>query len=200
MRFERKHHPEETEQKNHRIACYGNMRRNRVAFRPRIRTVDTWNTKIGKTMHISRGIRTVAMLEGAKGVVVLLAGFGLFSLVHRDVQRFAEILVTHAHLDPASRTPRVFIEFARRIDDARLWQLAAGAMAYSAIRLIEAYGLWYGRTWGAALAAASGAVYLPFELRELAHHPSLLSLSLVALNLGIVGYMLYSLRRRTAPR
>jgi uncharacterized membrane protein (DUF2068 family) len=140
------------------------------------------------------------MLEGAKGAVVLLAGFGLFSLVHRDVQRFAEILVAHAHLNPASRTPRVFLEFASGVDDARLWQLAAGAMAYSAVRLIEAYGLWYGRRWGEAFAAASGAVYVPFELRELAHRPGALSLALLAINLGIVGYMLYSLRRRTAPR
>lgn len=99
-------------------------------------------------MHIARGIRAVAMLEGAKGAVVLLAGFGLFSLVHRDVQRFAEILVTHAHLNPASRVPRVFLAFASRLDDARLWQLAAGATAYSAVRLVEAYGLWYGRRWG----------------------------------------------------
>jgi uncharacterized membrane protein (DUF2068 family) len=151
-------------------------------------------------MHVSRGLRTVAMLEGAKGVVVLLAGFGLFSLAHRDVQRFAEILVAHGHLNPASRTPQVFIEFARRLDDARLWQLAAGAMAYSAVRLIEAYGLWYGRRWGEAFAAASGAVYVPFELRELVRRPSALSLALLAINLGIVGYMLYSLRRRTAGR
>lgn len=140
------------------------------------------------------------MLEGAKGLVVLLAGFGLFSLVHRDVQHVTEILVTHAHMNPASRTPRVFIEFAGRLDDARLWQLAAGAMAYSAVRLIEAYGLWYGRRWGEVFAAASGAVYVPFELRELVHRPGALSLALLAINLGIVGYMLYSLRHRAAPR
>lgn len=151
-------------------------------------------------MHISRGIRAVALLEGAKGAVVLLAGFGLFSLIHHDVQRFAEILVTHAHLNPASRTPRVFIAFAGRLDDARLWQLAAGAMAYSAVRLIEAYGLWYGRRWGEAFAAASGAVYVPFELRELVHRPGALSLALLVLNVGIVGYMLYSLRRRRPVR
>jgi uncharacterized membrane protein (DUF2068 family) len=151
-------------------------------------------------MHISRGIRTVALLEGAKGAVVLLAGFGLLSLVNRDVQRFAELLVTHTHLNPASHTPRVFLAFASRLDNARLWQLAAGAMAYSAVRLVEAYGLWYGRKWGEAFAAASGAVYVPFELRELVHRPGLLSLSLLAVNVGIVGYMLYSLRQRRSVR
>ena len=149
-------------------------------------------------MHISRGIRAVALLEGAKGAVVLLAGFGLFSLVHRDVQRVAEVLVTHAHLNPASRVPQVFLAFAHRLDDARLWQLAAGAMAYSAVRLVEAYGLWYGRRWGEAFAAASGAVYVPFEVRELIHRPGLLSAALLLVNLVVVGYMLYALRRRTA--
>jgi uncharacterized membrane protein (DUF2068 family) len=108
--------------------------------------------------------------------------------------------VTHAHLNPASHRPRVFIELAGRLNDARLWQLACGALAYSAVRLIEAYGLWYDRRWGEAFAAASGAVYLPFELRELYHRPSLLSACLVAVNLGLVAFMIYSLRPRTEAR
>jgi uncharacterized membrane protein (DUF2068 family) len=151
-------------------------------------------------MRLSQGIRTVALFEAAKGIVVLLAGFGLFSLVHRDVQHLAETLVTHAHLNPASHRPRVFIELAGRLNDARLWQLACGALAYSAVRLIEAYGLWYERRWGEAFAAASGAIYLPFELKELYHRPSLLSVGLVALNLGLVVFMIYSLRRRVEAR
>jgi uncharacterized membrane protein (DUF2068 family) len=151
-------------------------------------------------MYLSQGIRTVAVFEAAKGIVVLLAGFGLFSLVHRDVQHIAEVLVTHAHLNPASHRPRVFIELAGRLNDGRLWQLACGALAYSAVRLVEAYGLWYDRRWGEAFAAASGAIYLPFELREFHYRPSLLSAGLAAFNLGLVVFMVYSLRRRTEAR
>ncbi len=151
-------------------------------------------------MRLSQGIRTVAVIEAAKGLVVLLTGFGLFALLHRDVQQLAEALVRHAHLNPASHTPRVFLEFAGRLDDAHLMQLAAAALAYSAVRMIEAYGLWYQRTWGEGFAAAGGAVYLPFEFRELFHQPSLLSACLLAVNLGVVGFMIYSLRRRRAAR
>lgn len=151
-------------------------------------------------MQLSQGIRTVALLEAAKGIVVLLAGCGLFSLIHHDVQRLAETLVTHVHLNPASHRPHVFLELVGRLNDARLWQLAAGAIAYSLVRLVEAYGLWYERTWGEAFAAASGAVYLPFELRELWHRPGLLSACLVAVNAGIVGFMLYSMRRNRQAR
>lgn len=151
-------------------------------------------------MRLSQGIRTVAAIEAAKGLVVLLTGFGLFALVHRNVQQLAEALVAHAHLNPASHAPRVFLDYAGKLDDAHLMQLAAAALAYSAVRLVEAYGLWYERSWGEGLAAASGAVYLPFELRELVHRPSLLSAGLLAVNLAVVAFMIYSLRQRRATR
>lgn len=151
-------------------------------------------------MRLSQGIRTVAAIEAAKGLVVLLTGFGLFALVHRNVQQLAEALVAHAHLNPASHTPRVFLDYAGKLDDAHLMQLAAAALAYSAVRLVEAYGLWYERSWGEGLAAASGAVYLPFELRELVHRPSLLSAGLLIVNLAVVAFMIYSLRQRRATR
>ncbi len=151
-------------------------------------------------MRLSQGLRAVAALEAAKGMVVLLTGFGLFALLHRDVQRLAELLVAHAHLNPASHTPRVFVELAGRLDDARLLQLAAAALAYSGLRMVEAYGLWHGRAWAEGLAAASGAIYLPFELDELARRPGLLSAGLLAINLAIVAFMVYSLKRRRAAR
>ncbi|MEW6023415.1 MAG: DUF2127 domain-containing protein [Pseudomonadota bacterium] len=151
-------------------------------------------------MRLSQGIRAVAAIEAAKGLVVLLTGFGLFALVHRNVQQLAEALVTHAHLNPAAHTPRVFLDYAGKLDDGHLMGLAAAALAYSAVRMVEAYGLWFERAWGEAFAAASGAVYLPFECRELLHRPSLLSAALLAVNLGVVGFMIYSLRQRRAAR
>lgn len=151
-------------------------------------------------MRLSQGLRTVAALEAAKGAVVLLAGFGLFALLHQNVQAFAEALVRHAHLNPASHTPRVFIAYASRLDDAQLLQLAAAAFSYAALRMVEAYGLWHGRAWGEVLAAASGAIYVPFELEELVRRPGLLSAGLLAVNLGIVAFMLCSLKRRRTSR
>jgi len=151
-------------------------------------------------MRRAQGIRTVALLEAAKGVVVLLGGFGLFALLHRNVQAFAEELVRHAHLNPASHTPRVFIEYAAHLDDAHLAQLALGAFAYASLRLAEAYGLWFERSWGEGVAAASGAIYLPFELRELFARPGALTFCLLLLNLAVVLFMIDSLRRRRAAR
>ncbi|WP_288377897.1 DUF2127 domain-containing protein [uncultured Massilia sp.] len=151
-------------------------------------------------MRRAQGIRTVALLEAAKGVVVLLTGFGLFALLHRNVQVFAEELVRHSHLNPASHMPRVFIDYAGHLDDAGLMQLAFAAIAYSSVRLVEAYGLWFERAWGEGVAAFSGAIYLPFELRELFTKPGLLTFCLLLINLAIVLFMIDNLlRRRSAP-
>ena len=53
------------------------------------------------------GVRAVGVFEAAKGVVVLIAGLGLLSLVHRDAQHAAETIVRHLHLNPARHYPRV---------------------------------------------------------------------------------------------
>ena len=64
---------------------------------------------MGFRLH-NAGLRIVALFEGAKGVLVLAAGFGLLSLIHHDVQGMAEEVVRHFHLNPASRYPRIFLQ------------------------------------------------------------------------------------------
>ena len=154
-------------------------------------------------MRLSGALRTVAVWEAAKGALVLLVGFGVLSLVHRDLQRFAEQLVAHAHLNPAARYPRIFLDLADRLTDARAWLLAAGAAAYAAARFIEAYGLWFGRWWAEWFAALSGAIYIPFELLELYRRASLVSAGFLLVNAAIVAVMVYAVfdrHRREARR
>lgn len=151
-------------------------------------------------MRFSKTLRTVAMVEAAKGVLVLVVGFGLLSLVHHDVQRFAERLVAHLHLNPAAHYPRIFIDLANKVTDARLLALAGGAALYSVVRFIEAYGLWLARRWAEWFAAASAGIYLPFEIFELYKRVSWLGLGALALNLGVVAVMLYFLFRKNTEK
>lgn len=140
-------------------------------------------------------VRTVALLEAAKGILVILTGFGALSLIHHDVQQFAERLVGHLHLNPAKHFPQIFIEAAAHLTDARLWTLAGFAAAYGLVRLVEAYGLWHGRRWAEWFATVSGAIYVPFEFYELLHKVSWLSLAVLVVNLLVVGLMVFALLR-----
>ncbi len=135
-------------------------------------------------------------MEAFKGVVVLAAASGLLALLHHDLHRLAGVLIAHAHLNPASKYPKIFLDAAAGVTDLRLWQLAAGATAYSVLRLVEAYGLFKQRACAEVLAATSGAVYVPFELMELFNSPSLLAALLLALNLAVVAVMVRALKSR----
>jgi uncharacterized membrane protein (DUF2068 family) len=139
------------------------------------------------------GVRTVAIFEAAKGTLVLLAGLGVLSLLHRDVQAIAERLVRSSHLNPASRYPHIFLDAASRVTDARLWALAAAAGLYSAIRGIEAYGLWKERRWAEWFALVSGALYVPVEIYEVFHRFTWVKVAVLTTNVAIVAYMAYAL-------
>ena len=135
------------------------------------------------------GIKAAALFEALKGLLVILAGFGLLAFVHHDAQAFAERLVVHLHLNPARHYPRVFIEAARRLTDARIWLIATGAFAYSALRFAEAYGLWRARPWAQWIGIVSGGVYLPVEVIALIRRPTILKAILLLLNVLLVAYL-----------
>ena len=141
-------------------------------------------------------MRAIAIFEGVKGAMVLLAGFGALAFLHRDLQAIADTIVRHSHLDPASRYPRIFLDAAAATNDTRILGLAAGAAAYSAVRFIEAYGLWYARPWAELFAAASGAMYMPFEIYSWLHRHHWHAALAFVLNLMVVTFMIYALIRR----
>jgi uncharacterized membrane protein (DUF2068 family) len=141
------------------------------------------------------GLRMVAAVEATKGLLILAVGAGFFSLVHRDVQAVAEHVVRALHMNPASHTPRVFLDLAEKLTSTRLQLLALGATAYATLHLVEAYGLWRARRWAEWLTVVAGGFYIPFELYELWVRASWLKAALLAVNVVIVIYLIRELRR-----
>jgi len=135
------------------------------------------------------GLKMVALLETTKGVLVLAAGFGLLSLLHQDVGQAAEELVRLFHLNPASHTPRIFIEAAAKLTDSRLWLLASAALGYSLVRFTEAAGLWLRKTWAEWFGALAGGIYIPIEIYELFERVTWARVAVFAVNAIIVGYL-----------
>ncbi len=144
---------------------------------------------------LSDGVRAIALVEAAKGALVLLAGVGAFTLVHRDVQEVAERVVRLFHLNPASHYPQIFLDAAARVDDGRILALAALAFLYASVRMVEAFGLWNEKRWAEWFAALSGGVYVPLEIYEVWERASWPRVGLLGINLAIVGYMALTLWR-----
>jgi uncharacterized membrane protein (DUF2068 family) len=137
-------------------------------------------------------LRSVAILELSKGLLVVLVGAGLLSLSRRgfDSEAIARHLLGLLHLH-RGRLYEVFLRAAARLGDAGLIKVAVIAGLYSAMRFVESYGLWKQRVWGEWVALISGASYLPLEIYGLIRHPNTVKWVVFLLNLVIVLYMVY---------
>jgi uncharacterized membrane protein (DUF2068 family) len=146
------------------------------------------------------GLRTIAVFEAFKGLLALAAASGLFLLMHRDVEDIADRIVDHLHLDPASHYPSIFLAAAAKASPEYIRLIAVGALAYAAIRIAEAYGLWRDRSWAEWLGVVTGLIYVPFEVMAFAHRPGPEPLLALATNVGIVLFLGARLRRRALRR
>jgi uncharacterized membrane protein (DUF2068 family) len=135
------------------------------------------------------GLRTIAVFEAVKGVLVLAVGFGVWRLRHRDIDDFVDRIVSFFHINPEGHLSNIFAKAAGHLTEKTLVLVALGALVYSLIRFAEAYGLWRARAWAEWFALISGTIYIPFEIHALLHHPNPIKWAILLINIAIVLYM-----------
>jgi len=154
-----------------------------------------------------RGLRTVAIIEATKGVLVLLAAFGFFEIIHHniDLDAVAGNLLYFFHVNSNLRISHVVMRLAGRMMDADVLTVLTIATVYSSLRFIESYGLWRQRVWAEWLAIVSGAIYLPYELYKLVRRPNAIHWAILLINIVVVAYIAWVRwddiqERRSTPR
>ncbi len=140
--------------------------------------------------HASKaGLRTVAVFEAAKGILVLVLAATLIAMRDR-MEDLAEELLYHLHIGFDHHWAQALLRGASDLGDMRIWTVLALAFAYAAVRFVEAWGLWYRRVWAEWFALLSGMLYLPIEVFKVVQHRHWIAVAVLAINLGIVLYML----------
>jgi uncharacterized membrane protein (DUF2068 family) len=136
-----------------------------------------------------KGLHVVAAFEALKGFLVLAAGFGLLRFIHHDLQKLGEHLVVHFGMHEHSS--QIFMRIISGLHDRELVMIACLAFAYSALRFVEAYGLWKQRTWAQWLAIISGGLYLPLEFYGLYNHFTILKSLVTLFNILLLVYLVW---------
>lgn len=144
----------------------------------------------------SGSLRAVALFEAAKGVLTLLAGFGLLTLLHRDVEAIAATAIRTLHLHPEGHYPALFLQYAEGVTDARVWGVFLGGLLYALVRFTESYGLWHERPWAEWFGALAGGIYIPFELYELSLGVSLIKIAALVINLVVILVLALNIQKR----
>jgi uncharacterized membrane protein (DUF2068 family) len=144
--------------------------------------------------HNLQALRAIASFELAKGLLVLFAAVGVVFIVGRDPWDIADGILHLLHISPDHHFAQLFLDWADTLTDAKLWTVAAAAALYAILRFVEAYGLWYARTWAEWIALISGSMYVPYEIYKLIHRQSIIHITIFVINVAIVVYMAYLLK------
>ncbi len=134
-------------------------------------------------------LRTLAVLEAAKGALVFAAACGLLSLRHTDLHAATDAFLLHHGIDPERHYTRLLIESVARATNHHVGQIAGFGFAYAVVRFAEGYGLWQGKHWAEWFAVISAGLYLPFELSHFVHRPGPLTGVVILLNVALVLYV-----------
>jgi uncharacterized membrane protein (DUF2068 family) len=145
-------------------------------------------------------LRSIALLEILKGLLVLAAACGILSMRHTDLHAATDAFLLRHGIDPETPYRRLAIESVAQASHHHVGELVLFAVAYALLRLAEGYGLWRGKHWAEWFAILSVGLYLPLELAHIARRPTVLNTGLMILNVALVLYLGRLLIRERARR
>jgi uncharacterized membrane protein (DUF2068 family) len=145
-----------------------------------------------KLFAIERGIRFVIFGAVAVGIWRFANSRSIAQAINKDIpiiRDFAKELgftLNHALLSK--------IQSLLHISSSNLRLLALGVTGLAIVSGIEAFALWQAKRWGEYFAMIVTSLGLPFEIYELSKAVTITKIILFALNLLLVGYLVYSRR------
>jgi uncharacterized membrane protein (DUF2068 family) len=142
-----------------------------------------------------RGLRLIAAFKLLKGLALLAVGIGALKLLHKDVAAIVLHWITAFQVDPRGHYIQLLLAKLAIVDDRRLKELSVGTFIYSAVFLTEGVGLALGKRWAEYLTILTTASLLPIEVYELVKHAGIGKVVALVINLAVVVYLIWELRR-----
>jgi uncharacterized membrane protein (DUF2068 family) len=138
----------------------------------------------------------IGLFKLFKGISLLIVGFGLLRLLHRDVATEVEHWIEVLRVDPDNRFIHRGLVRVFNVTPKQLRELSAGTFVYAAIFLTEATGLLARKHWAEYMTLISTGLFVPLEVYEIYRHFTILKLAVTVVNVLIVWYLAARLKRR----
>ena len=140
-------------------------------------------------------IRLIAVFKFLKAGLLIALGIGLFKLLHKDVGDVLEHWCQALRLDPGRHFVNLALEKATNVSPEQVKKLGLGSFLYAGLFLAEGTGLWLRKRWGEWLTVIITSSLVPVEIYEIHKHFSYVKVGVLALNIAIVVYLIYRMRR-----
>jgi uncharacterized membrane protein (DUF2068 family) len=150
---------------------------------------------MSSTRSRPKGVLYIAVYKILEGLLLLAAAFGVLKLLHHDVAAVVYHWVNVVRIDPGNFFIHRLLERLADVDDRKLKELSVGTFIYSALALTQGVGLALAKRWAEYFTVIITISFIPLELLEIYRHATLLKIILLIVNLIVVAYLIFELRR-----
>ena len=144
----------------------------------------------------ARGLLLVGLFKYSKAIFFGLLTAGALHLLHRNVGDMALSLVDALRIDPEGHFASFLMDKADLIDNHQLRQAGAMSCAYACVCVVEGTGLILQKVWAEYFTVILTVGALPYEVYEILREFTWLKAALIAMNVAVLFYLLWLLRRK----
>jgi uncharacterized membrane protein (DUF2068 family) len=153
-------------------------------------------THAGDAPRSRRILRLIALERTVRSLLLLAAGVYLLTHLKSDFGRIADHFMRALELDPRRPFLHRIVVRLHRLHLRTVLVSGIAAIGYGLLELAEGVGLWLDQLWAEYLTVIATSLLLPLELYEFVSKPSLLKAGGIVVNIAIVAYLAWMLRRR----
>lgn len=144
----------------------------------------------------SRGLLLVGLFKLSKAVFFTAVGAGAMHLVHKNVAEVLRHILDALRVGPESRFVEFLLSKATVINSHQLREAGTLSFLYAAVCVVEGTGLVLRKGWAEYFTVILTALALPWESYELMDKFSLYKVALLVINLAVLLYLLWVLKRK----
>jgi len=142
-----------------------------------------------------RLLKAIAIERGFRAVVLVAIGIVLMTHAHTDWGHTVNVVAHDLGFDPSRNGIQKLIDKVQAISPTKYFFFGAVAVAYGILEGVEGYGLWLRRRWAEYLTVVATCLLFIPEIDELAKRVTALKVAALIVNVVIVAYLVWRLRR-----
>jgi uncharacterized membrane protein (DUF2068 family) len=146
------------------------------------------------------GLRVIALIKIAKGLLLTGLGFGFFHAINHDFGETVRSMTVRLRIDPENSIVRLLLEKIANVDPRTLRTIGVITFVSAGELFVEGVGLWLNQAWAKYLLIVGTGAFLPFEARACIVNFSWERLILILLNLVALLYVVWLLWYQKHPK
>ncbi|MGA8938527.1 MAG: DUF2127 domain-containing protein [Acidobacteriaceae bacterium] len=143
-----------------------------------------------------RGLLLVGLFKLSKAIFFTAVGAGALHLVNKDIGSVLMKVIDALRIDPERHFVSILMSHVGLIDPKELRRAGLLSFLYAVVCVVEGTGLVLEKRWAEYFTVILTTIGLPWEGYELVEHYSSYKVALLVVNLVVLLYVLWILRKK----